>query len=353
MSKLRFGICGLGFMGQSHFARLRQHPHATLVAVCDADPARRAGEWKSTLGNIDPVKTEGGQVSLAGITAYATPQELIADPNVEVVLIALPTALHAAVALAALQAGKHVLCEKPMALRVGDCDQMIRAAEASGKTLMIAQCIRFWPQYETIKRCVDAGRIGAVRFMSLRRLGCPPTYSAGNWLLDGVQSGGALLDLHVHDVDFAHYLLGIPESVFARGTRGPSGDFDHVTATWSYPLERYVALEGGWVLAAPWTFDMEIAVHGERGTLGWALSRGSDVRLRTSGEQAESIPCEGDALRQELDYFVDCVQAGRPVAKCTPFSSRTSVALSWLERRSIEGGRLISVRERLRAAWTE
>jgi predicted dehydrogenase len=352
MSRLRFGVCGLGFMGRSHFARLRGHSRAAIVAICDHDARRRSGDWGDELGNLDLGQAAAGRVALDDIAAYATPDELIADPNVEAVLITLPTALHAGVAIAALQAGKHVLCEKPMAMTVGDCDRMIRAAEANGRTLMVAQCIRFWPQYEAIKHCVDEGRIGSVRFVGLRRLGCPPTYSAENWLLDGRQSGGALLDLHVHDVDFAHYLLGIPESVYARGTRGPSGGIDHVTATWAYPDGSYATLEGGWVLAAPWTFDMEISVHGERGTLGWAMSRGSEVVLRTGSDDVEPIPCDGDALRREQDYFIECVVAGRPVEACTPSSSRASIALAWLERRSIETGRVVPLSDRLRRGWS-
>jgi predicted dehydrogenase len=351
MRKLRFGICGLGFMGRGHFARLRRQPRAEVVAICDQDERRRGGDWSDVVGNLDLGQDARGRVSLARIVTYATPGELISDPNVDAVLITLPTALHAEVAVAALHAGKHVLCEKPMALRVGACDRMIRAAQAARRTLMVAQCIRFWPQYETIKRCVDEGRLGTVRFVTLRRLGTPPTYSAGHWLLDGRQSGGALMDLHVHDVDFAQYLLGIPAAIFARGTRGLSGEIDHVMATWNYPNGAYVAIEGGWVLAAPWTFDMEIAVHGERGTLGWALSRGGEVVLRTDGGGTEAIACAGDAWQREHEYFIQCVQTGQPLAKCTPFSSRTSIALAWLERRAIELGRVVRISERLRAAW--
>ena len=352
MEKLRFGICGLGFMGRTHFARLRTHSQAEIVAVCDQDARRRAGDWRDAVGNLNVGQADGECVSLAGIAAYAAVEELIADPRVDVVLVALPTPLHAGVTVAALAAGKHVLCEKPMAAQVADCDRMVRAARTSGRTLMVAQCIRFWPQYATIKRCVDEGRIGAVRFMTLRRLGSPPTYSAGNWLMNGGQSGGALLDLHVHDVDFAHYALGVPDAIHARGTRGPSGEYDHVVATWGYADGRYVSIEGGWMLAAPWSFEMEIVVHGERGTLAWALSRGGDVLLHSGGERAEPIPSAGDAYRQELDYFVACVQAGQPVERCLPMSSRVSVALSWLERRSIERGRIVPLPARLRTAWS-
>ncbi|MEW6198609.1 MAG: Gfo/Idh/MocA family oxidoreductase [Planctomycetota bacterium] len=352
MTRLHFGICGLGCMGRSHFARLRDHPQAEVVAVCDRDARRRAGDWDDALGNLDLVKTEGGRVLLKGIRAYATPQELIADPDVDVVLVTLPTVLHAEVAVAALRAGKHVLCEKPMALRPNDCNRMVDAARAGGRTLMIAQCLRFWPQYETIRRSIDAGDIGAVRFAVLRRLGVPPTYSAGGWLLDAQQSGGALLDLHVHDVDFAHDVFGIPQSLYARGSRGPSGDLDHVVATWGYADGRYVLLEGGWVSAAPWSFDMEITVHGERGTLGWAMSRGTEVVHQPRDGPARKIASDGDALRVELDYFIECVRTGRPVERCRPESTRLSVVLAWLERRSIETARVVPISERLRSIWS-
>lgn len=349
--ELRFGICGLGFMGRTHFARLRKNPNAAIVAVCDRDARRCAGEWNDTLGNLDIGQDKGGRVSMEGIRPYANPDELMRDPDVDVVVIALPTAAHAPVAVAALEAGKHVLCEKPMAYHPSECDRMLRAARANHRMLMVAQCIRFWPQYETIKRCVDEGRIGPVRFVTLRRLGHTPTYSADNWLLDGQQSGGALLDLHVHDVDYAHFLLGVPKTIVARGTRGASGGIDHVVATYSYPDGRYAVIEGGWALAAPWSFDMEIMVHGERGTLGWAMSRGSDVLLNTGGKTNEPIPCAGDAYQSEADYFVECVRAGRPVDRCTPESSRLSIVLAWLELRSVETGRLVPISDRLRASW--
>ena len=347
MAKLRFGICGLGCMGQSHFARLRQHPRAEVVAICDADEARRRGDWSGALGNIDLIKTGGGRVPLDGIHAYATPAELIADREVDVVLITLPTPQHAPVAVAALSAGKHVLCEKPMAERASTCDRMIRAARSHERLLMVAQCIRFWPQYVKIKQMIDEGQIGAIRFVTLRRLASPPTYSAGSWLLDGTQSGGAILDLHVHDVDFAQYLLGLPDTIHARGVRGLTGGIDHVVATYGYADGRYAVIEGGWAFTAPWPFEMSITVHGERGTLEWSLSRGSAVSHYT-GTEVRSIPCDGDALRSEQDYFIECLQAGRPVEQCTPVSSRMSVALAWLERRAIETGRLVHVSKRWR-----
>jgi predicted dehydrogenase len=184
---LRFGICGLGFMGRTYFRYLRENPRAQVVAVCDKNPDVRSGCWQAT-GNLDPSAPE--RVDLHDMARYARPEELIADPRVEVVAITLPTPLHAASTVKALEAGKHVICEKPMAPTLEECDRMIAAARACGRTLMVAQCIRFWPQYEAIKALVEEGRIGPVRFAKLARLSCPPTYSDGNWLLDGAASGG-------------------------------------------------------------------------------------------------------------------------------------------------------------------
>jgi predicted dehydrogenase len=332
--KLSFGICGLGFMGRTHFGHLRKHALARVVAVCDADPDLRTGNWSRSTGNIDPRCAE--RADLAGVAAYATPDELIRDPAVEVVLIALPTPLHVEVTEAALAAGKHVFCEKPMALDVPGCERMIRAAEQTGRTLMVGQCIRFWPQYETIRRYVDEGRVGPVRFVKLKRVASPPRYSNQDWLMQGRQSGGASLDLHVHDVDFVQRLLGVPDTVSARGGRGPSGEIDHVFALYGYADGRYALLEGGWTYHTPRPFEMAITVCGQTGTLEWSSLQGRDVLFYNSSAAVQRIECvDQTGWLRELDYFIDCVLTGRPVQRCLPSSSATSVALALIETHAI------------------
>lgn len=334
---LHLAIAGLGFMGRVFFRHLRDHPHARVVAVCDRDAERRRGNWVDSIGNLNA--RQGERVDMEGISAYGEWGEVIADQRVDVVAVTLPTPTHAEVTVRALEAGKHVVCEKPMALTLADCDRMIAAAERTGRTLMVAQCIRFWPQYELIKQHVDTGKIGAVRFASLRRLASPPDYSSGGWLMDASQSGGALFDLHVHDVDFAQYLLGVPARLTAHGCRGPSGGIDQVVATYAYPDGRFALLEGGWLFSSPWPFEMSISVVGETGTLDWSMRRGPEVLLYSGGEQPQklSVPRETGWTR-ELDYFVECVREGRPVERCRPTASRASIALALLERESIESG---------------
>ncbi|MGD8451062.1 MAG: Gfo/Idh/MocA family oxidoreductase [Phycisphaerae bacterium] len=334
---LRFGICGLGFMGRTHFAHLRQHPRAQVTAVCDRNPQLRSGQWGAPTGNMGNVPEQ--TADLTGVTTYADPAELIADPQVDVVAVTLPTPCHADVSEAALRGGKHVFCEKPMALDLAGCDRMLRAAEESGRTLMVAQCVRFWPQYEVIYDLIAEGHIGPVRFARLARLASPPLYSSDNWLMQGPQSGGGLLDLHVHDVDFVQHLLGLPATVFAHGRYGPSGGVDHVLATYAYNDGAYACIEGGWTYHAPWPFEMAITVQGEQGTLDWSSLRGELVRWYHGGKEMHALPCpSGTGWTREMDYFVACVERGEPVSRCLPASSRASIALALLERQSIETG---------------
>lgn len=339
---LAFGICGLGFMGRTYFAHLRHHARARVAAVFDRDERRRRGEWGGPVGNLDPA--QGGWAEMDGVRPCADIDALLDDPSVDVVAVTLPTPLHADVSIRALAAGKHVICEKPMALSLRDCDRMLAAADAAGRTLMIAQCIRFWPQYETIARLVADGAVGRVRYLGLRRVGCPPTYSSGNWMLDHRQSGGGIFDLHIHDVDFAQVLLGTPRSVVAVGGTGPSGGVDHVAALWRYADGRYACIEGGWVLTPPAAFEMSVIVRGESATLEWSLARGPDVLLHAGGDAAQVIHGGAETgWTRELDYFIDRVSAGLPVERCTPRSSRLSVGLTLLERRCVETGRPVDV----------
>jgi predicted dehydrogenase len=183
-----------------------------------------------------------------------------------------------------------------------------------------------------------------VRFAKLSRLSCAPTYSDDNWLLDGGVSGGALLDLHVHDVDFAQHLLGLPGTIRAVGCRGVSGQIDHSFATYQYPDGRYALLEVSWAYHAPWPFEMAITVCGDSGTLTWSSLAGCDVLLYAGGREPQRLSCGSEnGWKRELDYYVDCVLAGRPVARCVPESSRASIALSLLEQQSILSGDAVRV----------
>ncbi|MCL2330763.1 MAG: Gfo/Idh/MocA family oxidoreductase, partial [Phycisphaerae bacterium] len=212
---IRVGLIGAGFIGRNHFNQYEKlADRAVVVALCDADADRRAGDWSKVGGNL--ADAQGSKRDLGSIKPYTDWRELLADSNVDMIDICAPTYLHRDIVVAAMKAGKHVLCEKPMALSVEDCDAMIAAAKP-GCRFMIAQCIRFWPEYVWLKQIIDAETYGPLRALHLRRQTNAPTYSLNNWINNPDQSGGAILDLHVHDVDYAIYLFGKPQSIFAQG----------------------------------------------------------------------------------------------------------------------------------------
>ncbi|MFQ6047732.1 MAG: Gfo/Idh/MocA family protein [Phycisphaerae bacterium] len=347
---VKVGICGLGFMGRTHFGIYLRNPKAQVVALMDKDRRRRQGDWAEPIGNLPASWPK--KVDMGGIASYSSPDALIADPNVELVDITLPTDLHADVAIQALRAGKHVLSEKPMARTSAQCRRIVAAARRARGYYMVAQCIRFWPQYVKVKELVDSKRYGPVRSAALRRLAAPPTYSMGNWLLRHERSGGAALDLHLHDIDFAAYLFGRPRRVYARGTKGPSGGIDHVEALWDYGKELLVAVEGGWAFAASYPFQMILTVRCAEATLEWILRVGHGgegfgsevVAYQADGKIRKFAVKDATGWEAEIDYFLSCIQKRRRPAIATATSSAESVAICEAELKSIQTGRPVNLR---------
>ena len=229
-------------MGRQYFSHLREHEHARVVAVCDRDAERRAGKWADPAGNISAGDRD--RVDMAGIDAYGDWDALIDDERVDVVAVTLPTPTHADVTVRALEAGKHVLCEKPMAMSYAECLEMLAVAEEVSGKLMVAQCVRFFPAYEFLYETVESGRLGRLLQLSLWRGSTPPPWSWQNWLLDHKRSGGMILDLHVHDADFVQHLLGRPRAVCSTGAIGPSGGYDVVDTQYIYGDKMAVRASG-------------------------------------------------------------------------------------------------------------
>ena len=174
---IRVGIIGLGAMGRLHFQSWKTCPGAQIGAISARDPKLRAGDWGGKEFNLGDQSAE--RVDLSGITPYERAEDLIADPAIDAVDICTSTPQHAPLAIAALRAGKHVLCEKPMALTLAECDAMQAAADESGKILMIAHCLRFWPHYLKAASIIKSGEFGrplyarASRERALHQSGVP------------------------------------------------------------------------------------------------------------------------------------------------------------------------------------
>ena len=340
---IRVGLIGAGFIGRNHYNQYEKlSDRSRVVALCDKEAKRRAGDWSHVGGNLGDLR--GTQRDLGDVKPYVRWQDLVADPDVDLVDICCPTPLHKEIVLAAFQAGKHVLCEKPMALTVEDCDAMLAAAAKARGKLMIAQCIRFWPEYVYLKKVFDDGRFGPLKALHLRRHAATPDWTLDNWNLDPKRSGGAILDLHVHDVDYALHLLGKPRSVYAQGYRRRGEAVDRVHAAWHYRPDQVVQIEASWDIASAFPFNMGFTAVFEAGAVVWDMNTAKPLTVYTPQADPDTPELTGDdAYFAEIDCFLGCIEHGEDPEITTPQESRDAVAIALAERQSALTGKSVGL----------
>lgn len=323
---VKVGLIGLGFMGRMHFGCYGKNPDAQVVAISDTDPAKLAGAGGG--GNIAGA---GDALDLTGVAVYADYRELLANPEIDAVDICLPTRLHAALTIEALRAGKHVLCEKPMAFTVEECREMEAAAKESGKQLLIGHCLRYWPHYVEAQKMIASGEFGKPLYARFHRFSGVPHWS--NWLVDGSQSGGAVLDMHIHDVDTALWWFGKPDAISAKGivVKGMPAVVD---AAWTYNDGPVVELHGSWDINGG-GFKMEFHVILETGSIAWDSSVGNNIQIH-QGHEIREIEVDTEmGYQYEIDDLVAAVKSGQPITRVTPESSRVSVEIVLEELRQL------------------
>ncbi len=334
---VKVGIIGLGMMGRTHYEAYENIKEAQVVAVSDADPKRAAGDVSGTAGNV----LAGGisRLPMDRINGTTNYRELLAMSDVDVVDICVPTTQHLEVATAALKSGKHVLCEKPLARTLAEGKQIAAAAKSAQGFFMPAMVMRFWPQWVWLKQAVTEGRYGAVRAATFRRVASMPA----GWYANGAMSGGAALDLHVHDVDFVQHLFGKPEALLARGYAKTSGELDHVSAQFFYDDVPLVSAEGSWCMADGFGFKMQYTVNFERATADFDLAREQPLLLAQDGK-TEPVTCDaGAGYEPQLRYFINCVRTGERPSVVTAEDGVASLRLIDAERESVRSGKIVSL----------
>ncbi len=317
---MTLAIVGLGFMGATHLKAARGISGLDL-AVVSRDPKKLAGDLSSVAGNMSGFEKS---VDLSAIKTYRSFEEVLADPSIDAVDLCLPTALHEPFTLEALEAGKHVLVEKPMAIDEDACQRMIEAAERAKRILMVAQVLRFFPSYGGLKQWVASRQSGAIRAGFFRRRTAAPGW--GPWLKDKQQSGGGVFDLLIHDLDMALYLFGVPERVSATGYEALERQVDVIAAELYYP-DFTVTVTGGWYHEG-YPFSMEYTVTGENGTMEYSLALPKPL-LYQPGEAASEVNAgDVDGYQAEIAYFMECVRSGSKPSQCAPEDSKRAVALA-------------------------
>ena len=336
------GVIGLGVMGTTHLDAYASITDANVVAVADRIAAKLRGEDRDK-GNIDGQAGSGGGFDLSKVKHYAEGTDLIHDPGIEMVDICLATPLHAEFAIEALNAGKHVLIEKPFARTGGEAERIRQVAVKAKGMAMCAMCMRFWPGWDWLKAAVDSGRYGPVRSATFRRVGEHP---GGPFYSSGERSGGAILDLHIHDSDFVQHLLGVPEAVTSRGYKKVTDHIDHVTTFYHYPDGPHVVAEGSWAMAKGFGFSMTYCVNFQNATAVFDLSKDKPLTLYEPGKEPVAVELEpGMGYVPELAYFIDCIQTGRTPRRVTLEDAALSVLIVEAESRSVETGQTQKIPE--------
>ena len=234
--KLKAALVGVGSMGRGHLDNyvkfLKEDSPIQIVALCDVDE-KKFTNYKADF-NLGEVGADGYDFNMFRL--YNDLDKMLeAETDLDMVTIALPTYLHCWGACKCMEKGINVLSEKPMALTVEQCEEMIACAKKNNVRLMIGQCLRFAPAYLKLKEIIDSGELGEVVASFFFRGGGTPLWSYENWLLDREKGGGALFDQHVHDVDMINFLFGMPEKVSTVGkTMFEKSAYDTLTTNYIY-----------------------------------------------------------------------------------------------------------------------
>ena len=350
---VKIGVIGAGFMGAMHSQCYALLPGAELTGIADIRK-EKAEELAKKFNAV----------------AYKDAEELLKS-DVDAVDICLPTYIHREWVVKAANFGKNVLCEKPIALSLEDADEMVNSAHKNDIIFMVAQVIRFWPEYIRLKEIKDSGELGKLLSLSLSRLSPLPTWGWENWLQFPEKSGSALFDLHIHDTDYLLYLLGKPKAVFSSGTKvnggesypvdrilssGWDGGYSRIFSFFEYP-DCPVSVEGGWDFVDVFPFRMAYVARFEKGVVEYNTGYSKPFAIYTQGKAeypklGEDIPKVTDTsgniselggYYSEIKYFVECVEGKKKPTIVTPEDARESLALVFKELESAEKGEKICV----------
>ena len=306
----------IGILGAGHFAAAHIQALGRL-----SDRARVVSFARQTPGKPFPEAQQAGAVE-------TSVDDLVRSRDIDIVAVCVPNHLHRAYAEAALLAGKHVFCEKPLALDVQDADAVLHAADKSGRTLIVGHLTRHVPAYVKVAEILESGRLGAPRAGYVSRMHCG---GGRSWRMDPDIGGGVIFDLLIHDLDLLNWYFGAPDRVVARGHRHEQGGYDYVAALFTYANGVTTVAEGGFVFRPPAGLRSTLRVICERGHIEVnTTDLDAPIRVFEEGEpeQVISVPLQNlliDGLAAEYREFLDAIEHNVR-GRLDPRDARTAVA---------------------------
>lgn len=318
---LKVGVIGVGGIAGSHFPGWKQSPLAEMAAFSDLNP--------------DILKQRAAEHGVR--KTYVDPLELIADKDLDIIDVCTPNMYHTPLTIAALEAGKHVICEKPLAPKPADIKKMIRARNKAKKLLMTAQHFRFSPTAQALKAEIDTGRLGEVyhaRSWMLRRTGAP---TRPGFIQKKHSGGGPCIDIGVHILDLTLWMMGFPKPVAVSGiTQNKLSQLPGAFSNWGGPIPQqdwdveefaaaFVRFEGGGtlVLEVSWLLnhksgpgeDMQMWLYGDKGGSHWP----SNELLWTDNgtKQHFNVQLQNEVKGPEA-HALECIRFAECVANDLP-----------------------------------
>lgn len=346
---INVGIAGIGFMGMIHYLAYQRVRGAKVRALCEQDPKRRAGDWRTIKGNFGP---QGEIVDLKNIAQYGDLDDLLTDPSIDMVDVCLPPSLHAEVTVKALRAGKHVFCEKPIALTTADAKRMVDAADKAGKMLLIGHVLPFFPEFNFAYKAVSSGKYGRLLGGHFKRVISDPLWLPDFY--DPKKVGGPMIDLHVHDAHFIRLLCGMPRAVQSVGRmRGEVVEqfssqffFDDPTLV--------VTAASGVIRQQGRSFTHAFEIHLEKATLLFdfvGLSDGPVLAMPLTvlddrGRIVRPALDIGDSITPftaELNEVVRAIKSGKPSRLLAGDLARDALVLCQRQTESVRKGKPVKV----------
>lgn len=347
---IRVGIAGIGFMGWMHYLAYRERDDIQVAALCTRSQAKLDGDWTSIHGNFGP---PGEQVDTTAMAKYQEVEAMLADPDLDVIDVCLPPHLHKSVCLAALKAGKHVFCEKPLALNAEDCDALVSAAETAGLQLLVGHVLPFMPEFEFLYKAVQQGTYGKLLGGRFERVISDPLWLKDFYDMEKV--GGPLIDLHVHDAHLIRLLFGMPTRVTSQG-RLRDDTVEYCNTFFDFDDDSLVVSATSGVLnqqGRPFMHGFE--VHFEEATIQFQFAGYLDqpetnqLKVLVPGEEGKVIrPDVGEwdpvkSFSEEISEVVQSVETGKASPLLSGQLARDAVTICQRQTDSVRSRESVSI----------
>lgn len=293
---MKIAVIGCGTMGRTHGAEWISMPGIELVGVCDL-------QEEAAHALAEKLETK----------AYFDFDQMVSEAGPEVVDVCLPTHMHKEFVLRAASHGKHIICEKPIALSPEEADEMAAVSELHGVRLFIGHVVRFFPSYTDIRRKAAEGVVGKPGVLHTRRMGGNPGI-AKTWYANSDISGGVILDLMIHDIDFAQSIFGKAVSVYAMNRRHEG--LDYALATLRFENGGIAHLEGYWGFPGPFTTSVDLAGSGgvirfnSEDAVSLKMYKANNDLPETPAIRLPKSPSMHNPYYLELAHFVECLRTG-------------------------------------------